>query len=168
MVRASAAWIFCTGFTKYPSGVGKAASWSLPVSAPALEEIRIELEKAVYDVLHPEGIEFAAQNQKFKTAERSLWSRVRVQFGKTRTLELGIDDPLGVRDGILLIQIFLLPNADIALGEHLCSILESAFRYKRVDNVHCEEPYSEESGLDEDNAWYQFNVTIPFWTWIGK
>jgi hypothetical protein len=138
------------------------------VNAPSVQDIRLELEKASYDVLHPEGIEFARRGFKFETKQHEIWARVHVQLGKTDTLELGVDEPLGTRGGFLIIQVFILPNTDVGTGERICSLLESGFRYKYFGGAHCEEPYTEEVGLDSDGAWYQFNVTVPFWAWVGK
>jgi hypothetical protein len=135
---------------------------------PGIEDIRLSLEKYAYDILHGDGIAFARKNFKFEPKDYQIWSRVTARFGQTETLELGKDEPLGKRSGVFIIQIFILPNTDVGIGERLCANIEKAFRYVDLSGVHCEEPYMEEIGLDADNAWYQFNVNVPFWTWIGK
>jgi hypothetical protein len=138
------------------------------MNAPALDEIRITLEKVVYDVLNPEGIEFSRKGFKFETKGLPVWARVHAQFGKTETLEHGVDAPLGIRNGLLLIQIFIVPNTDVSVGERVGALLEKAFRYKDFEGIYCDDPYTEAVGMDSDDSWYQFNVTIPFWTWVGK
>jgi hypothetical protein len=136
--------------------------------AATLHDARIELEKVAYDVLNPEGIEFGRWGYKFDTSGLETWARLHVQFGSTRTLEQGVDDPLGIREGMLNIMVYQLPSTDTEFGERICILLENAFRYKDFDGIYCEEPYSSGAGLDSDGAWVQHNVTIPFWTWVGK
>jgi hypothetical protein len=131
-------------------------------------DIRVALEKAAYDVLSPLGVEFSAKNRKFEPKGREIWARVTARFGVTKTLELGDDAPLGIRNGNLTVQIFILPNTDVSVGEEVCVKLEEAFRHKNLECVHCGEPYTEEIGLDGDQAWFQLNVNVPFWTWIGQ
>jgi hypothetical protein len=133
-----------------------------------LADIRIALEKKAYDVLKPLGLTFSAKNKKFTPKGKEKWARVSVRFAQTRTLENGEDSPLGIRNGVLMIQIFIQPGVDVKVGEDICDVLEKEFRFAHVDCVNCGEPYSEEIGIDADASWYQLNVNIPFWAWIGE
>ena len=105
-------------------------------------------------------------NKKFDPKKATMWARATTRLGMPRTLEKG-DAALGTRTGVFIIQVFLLPEKDISICESLCDKIEKAFRLASLGDVHCEEPATVEVGFDED-GWYQHNVTIPFWTWVGE
>lgn len=130
-------------------------------------EIRITLEKRLYDVLKHAGIKLSARNKKFDPKKENLWSRAVCKLGRPMTLEKG-EKALGSRPGVFIIQLFLLPGEDIALAENICAEIEEVFRLRSLDGVHCGEPCTEDVGYDKEEAWYQFNVTVPFWTWVGE
>ena len=131
-------------------------------------EIRISLERRLYDILDPLDVPFSAPNRKFTAKKRELWARATTRLGTVETLEKGGTEALGLRNGVFIVQLFMLPDRDTAVCEHMCNDIEHGFRLASFDCLHCGEPYTEEVGLDQDDAWYQFNVTVPFWTWVGE
>jgi hypothetical protein len=136
-------------------------------------EIRKTLEKRLYDVVSPLGIRMSERNRKFepKKNQDKLWVRPTIRFGNPTTLEKG-EEALGERPGVFIIQVFLGQNLGIAEAENLCAAIENAFRLKTLDGVHCGEPSTVEVGMEPGmtlgDDWYQFNVTVPFWAWVGK
>lgn len=135
--------------------------------APDPREIRIALERHLFDVLKPTGVKLSARNRKFDPKTEKLWARAVCKLGRPMTLEKG-ENALGSRPGVFIIQLFLIPGEDIALAESLCAGIEKVFRLRSLEGVHCGEPYTEDIGQDKEEAWYQFNVTVPFWTWVGE
>ena len=138
------------------------------MQAPSPREIRLALERLLYDVLSPEGVRLSAKNKKFDHKKATLWARATTRLGSPKTMEKGAGKALGTRPGVFIVQLFLLPEQDIGICEELCSKIETAFRLISLGNVFCEEPATVEVGLDKEDAWYQFNVIIPFWTWVGE
>lgn len=134
---------------------------------PDPREIRITLERRLYDVLKSAGVKLSSRNKQFDPKGEKLWARAVSKLGRPMTLEKG-ENALGRRPGVFLVQLFLFPDEDIALAESLCAKVEEVFRLRSIGGVHCEEPYTEDIGRDKEDAWYQFNVTIPFWTWVGE
>lgn len=141
--------------------------------APAPHEIRKALERRLFDVLKPAGVRMAEQNTKFDPKKENggsagiKWCRPTVKLGKPLTLEKG-EDALGTRPGVFLVQLFTTPDSGVTDLEKICENIEKTFRLKVFDDVHCEEPATVSVGADPGDAWFQMNVTIPFWTWVGE
>ena len=141
------------------------------MSAISPREIRLALEKRLYDLLKIKEIPLSDKNKGFdpKKAKNRIWARPTTKLGKIRTIERGEGpEPLGSRVGVFIVQIFLAPGISTVLGEDLCEEVERMFRLINIEGVNCEEPYTEEIGLDSDKSWYQFNVTVPYWAWVGN
>lgn len=141
--------------------------------APVPHEIRKALERRLFDVLKPVGVRMAEQNTKFdpKTGnggkESIRWCRPTVKLGNPITLEKG-ENALGTRPGVFIVQLFTTPGSGVTELEKICETVEKAFRLEVLDGVHCEEPATISVGADPGDAWFQCNVTIPFWTWVGE
>jgi hypothetical protein len=137
---------------------------------PDIYAIGKSLDSALYAVLFPAGVKMSERNKPFdpKKEKLKLWARPTVKFGKPVTLEKGDETSLGERPGVFIVQLFTLPDIGTREAKNICVSVEVAFRLRTFDGVHCGEPYTDEVGIEAGGGWYQFNITIPFWTWIGE
>jgi len=136
------------------------------MNAPTPKDIRLALERRLFSVLQRHDIKLSQPNTAFDPKKLKMWARARTVLGKATSLEKG-EQPLGSRTGVFIAQLFLQPSSNTTSCEDICAEVEASFRLADLGDVHCEEPYTSEVGLDAEDSWYQFNVTVPFWAWVG-
>ena len=104
-------------------------------------------------------------NQMFNEPN-AAWIRPTIKFGESFVGELG-ENGVGLRTGVLMIQVFGLANSGIKISLQYASRLETMFRRKDLDGVLFNEPATDINGLGENGYWHTL-VSIPFTTWVGE
>lgn len=97
----------------------------------------------------------------------TAWVRWTVKMTPTTEEEKGTG-AIGIRGGLLMIQIFVPKNSGSRTGLTYAGQLETKFRRQSLSGVEFGEPHTEEVGTDEDLGQYQINTYVPFTTWIGE
>lgn len=97
------------------------------------------------------------------------WMRPTFKPGLSFTGELGLEG-VDKRVGAYLIQVFTPDNCGAGDCLDLAGQVETAFRRKSIGGVECDPaPYSGDAKEDAGGGpWFQCNVTVPWWAWIGE
>lgn len=77
------------------------------------------------------------------------------------------EDGVSIRPGAFMIQVFAPLENGSGDALEMAGNLEVAFYKKTIGGVKCREPYSKDIG-DDGRGWYQVNVVVPWWAWIGE
>ncbi|MDD5053674.1 MAG: phage tail terminator-like protein [Sulfuricurvum sp.] len=105
-------------------------------------------------------------NQKFNEPN-DIWIRPTVRMGETVYGEIG-EDGVGLRSGVLMIQVFDLANNGIKTSLDYAARLETLFRRQDLSGVLFGESSTDVIGLDSENGYWQTLVSVSFTTWIGE
>lgn len=89
-----------------------------------------------------------------------------IKFGNSAIGELGADG-IGIRYGLLMISIFVLPGTGTKTASGYADRIEAIFRREEIGGVIFDEPSSDYIG-QEDNGYYHVMVKVNFETWIGE
>lgn len=74
---------------------------------------------------------------------------------------------LSIRTGSYIVQCFTPDGQGAGEARDMAATIEEGFRRDGIGGVECGEVYSNEIGSD-GNGWYQVNVIVPWWAWIGE
>ena len=127
------------------------------------EEIRSEIMN-VFSSSWATATAVAWSNQKFNEPN-APWIRPTIKFGETVYGEIG--QGVGLRQGVLMIQVFDLANNGTKNSLEYASRLELLFRRKDLDGVMFKESTTDLVGLDENGYWNTL-VSVAFEAWIGE
>ena len=128
-----------------------------------LEEIRNEIMNK-FSSSWATATEICWPNQKFNEPN-AIWIRPTIKMGETFVGEIG--QGVGLRTGVLMIQIFDLANNGTKNALQYAARLETLFRRVDLNGVMFKESSSDILGLD-DNGYYNVLVSIGFEAWIGE
>lgn len=105
-------------------------------------------------------------NVDFEPTPGTAWVRPTTKPGEAFTAEIGTDG-LSRRTGAFIVQVFATAENGAGDALVLAATLEAAYRRRDVGGVECEEAYSNDIGND-GFGWYQVNIVVPWWAWIGE
>ena len=99
------------------------------------------------------------------TAPDGSWVRFNNLPDMTETIEIG-PGGVGIRLGVVKIQIFTLPNIGSRTGANLAATAEGVFHLQNVaGGVKFKSAYTTDNGLST-SMWYQHTVNAPWWTFL--
>jgi hypothetical protein len=75
---------------------------------------------------------------------------------------------VGIREGVVKIQVFTKPNIGSRPGATLAATAEGLFHLKDIGCVKFRSAYTVENGINNDGTWYQHTVTAPWWAWVNE
>ena len=104
-------------------------------------------------------------NQMFREPN-DIWIKPTIRMGETFYGEIG-ESGVGLRTGVLMIQIFDLANNGTKNSLDYAARLETLFRRQDLEGVMFRESSTDIIGLDENGYWNTL-ISIPFETWIGE
>jgi len=131
------------------------------------------IRQAIYDQIEATWATtdtIAWPNHSFSPDPVKAWMRPKIQMVPSEYGELGMDDDagVGIRVGLLMLQIFVPGGTGMKnVGVHAGN-LETAFRKKDLSGVIFGEAYTVEVGLGKDENFFQVNVYAPFHAFIGE
>lgn len=112
------------------------------------------------------GVPIAWVNDNFQIPNNSPWIRPTIKIPSTEVAELG-NNGMGLRNGLLMIQIFDKSGNRTKTANGLADKLETLFRRKDVGNIWFDEPTSNPIGNDP-NGYYQIMFTCDFHYWVNE
>lgn len=110
--------------------------------------------------------DIAIPNYPFNPPKGSAWIRPTIKIPSTVVGELG-ENGVGLRDGLLMISVFVPPNTGTKLGSRYADKLETLFRRKDLDDLWFDEPTSSPVG-DDPNGYYHILMICDFHCWVGE
>lgn len=108
----------------------------------------------------------AWQNVPFN-ADAEEWVRFSHLPDTTQTEEIG-EEAIGMREGVVIIQVFTKAGTGSRTGANLASQVEALFHLKDINGVKFKSAYSTSNGIDDTGNWFQHTVTCPYWTWVNE
>ena len=105
-------------------------------------------------------------NQPFTQPANAAWIRPRIKMGPSFYGELG-ETGVGLRTGVLFIEIFVPAGSGTKTGSLLCARAEAIVRRKDLSGVRFDEPSSDYVGIDEATGAARFLLTCDLNTWIN-
>lgn len=106
-------------------------------------------------------------NRPFTAPSNAAWICPRIKMGDSFIGELG-DDGVGLRTGVLMINIFVPPGSGLTTANGYANTLEGYIRRKDISGVRFDEPNTEDLGVDEGNGFYHLLVSCNLNTWVGE
>lgn len=108
-------------------------------------------------------------NRPFNPDPNKNWIRPTILMADSDYGELG-GDGVGIRTGVLIVQIFVPAGTGIKNANTHASSFETAFRRQDLDGVIFDEVSTREIGIDKggEQNFYQVNVHAPFRAFIGE
>ena len=95
------------------------------------------------------------------------WVRFTIKAGNAEVLEIGDPKRYTRTIGVVIIQVFVRPDTGDGRARELCDTIEGIFRNAEASitdgSIRFREPTSTEVGLAENEAYYQMNVTVPYY-----
>jgi hypothetical protein len=101
------------------------------------------------------------------TAPDGSWARYQNLPDNTDTQEVGASG-VGIREGVVKIQIFTKPNIGSRTGANLAATAEGLFHLQDISGVKFRSAYTTENGLNDAGTWYQHTVNAPWWAWVNE
>lgn len=95
-----------------------------------------------------------------------LWVCPTNKPGEAFEAEVGRDG-LSRRTGAFIVQVFAPLENGSGDALEVAATVETAYRRQDIGGVECGEAYSNDIGPD-GHGWYQVNVVVPWWAWIGE
>jgi hypothetical protein len=95
------------------------------------------------------------------------WVRCTVLPDETNNREVG-SSGVGIRRGVVKIQVFTGPNIGSRSGAALAGDVEALFHLKDVGEVRFKSAYTNDNGLNAAGTLYQHTVTAPWWAWVNE
>jgi hypothetical protein len=99
------------------------------------------------------------------TAPDGAWVRFNVLPDNS---EVGEIKGAATRNGVCKVQIFIKPGGGNRKAAQLAGKVENLFHWQDIGGVYCGPAYTTNNGTQEDGAWYQVTVTIPWWAWVNE
>ena len=106
-------------------------------------------------------------NKNFNPSDDDDWIRPIIKMGDTFEGEKG-EDGVGIRTGILFIDIFVPKGTGNKAALTYSVKLERLFRKKNLDNINFDEAATDDKGVYKDSPYYQVQIKVPFWAWVGE
>ena len=101
-------------------------------------------------------------------APNNKWMRPTIKMGDTFEGEKG-EDGIGIRTGVLFLDIFVGKDKGNRSALVYSVKLERMFRKKNLDNINFDEVSTNDIGVyDKNSPYYQIQVKVPFWAWVGE
>ena len=108
-------------------------------------------------------------------ATNDEWLRPIIKMGDTFEGEKG-EDGVGLRTGVLFVDIFVGKGKGNKNALAYAAKIERLFRKKNLDNVIFDEASTNDIGVYSasggqtigDSPYYQVQVKVPFWAWVGE
>lgn len=122
--------------------------------------------KAIQVSLATAPISIAWPNHAFQVPEQTAWIRPIIKIPSTEVAELG-DNGMGLRNGLLMIQIFDKISNGTKTANEWADRLEALFRRADIGNIWFDEPTSNPIGNDP-NGYYGILMTVDFHYWVGQ
>ena len=102
------------------------------------------------------------------SATKDEWIRPTIKMGDTFEGEKG-EDGVGIRTGVLFLDIFVGKGKGNRSALVYSVKLEKMFRKKNLDNINFDEASTNDIGVyDKNSPYYQVQVKVPFWAWVGE
>lgn len=96
------------------------------------------------------------------------WIRPTIKMGDTFEGEKG-EDGVGLRTGVLFLDVFVSKGQGNKSALTHAIKLERLFRKKNLDDIIFDEASTNDIGVyDADSPYYQVQVKVPFWAWVGE
>lgn len=126
--------------------------------------------------------DFTQPSAEYVSSDGVSWCRPTFVPGMSFEDEIGITGyEVGRRTGVFIVQIFLPKDQGSGPALVAGAMLEAAYRRKDLSGVQTGEPYTNNVGEDAGQtsaegasgalnlpSWYQVNVVVPWWAWIGE
>lgn len=96
----------------------------------------------------------------------TAWMRAVNRSGQAFAAEMGTQ-ALSRRTGAFIVQCFAPDGGGAGEARTMAAGVEAGFRRDGIGGVECGEAYTEDLGSD-GRGWYQCNVIVPWWAWIGE
>jgi len=113
------------------------------------------------------SVSVAWPNHNFQIPDDSLWIRPTIKIPSTEIAEIG-DNGMGLRNGLLMIQIFDRVGRGTKRINGLADRLERTFRRKDIGDIWFDEPTSNPIGNDP-NGYFGILLSVDFHYWVeGK
>ena len=102
------------------------------------------------------------------TATNDEWLRPTIKMGDTFEGEKG-ENGVGLRTGVLFVDIFVGKGKGNLAALTYAEKIERLFRKKNLDNIIFDEASTNDIGVyNSDSPYYQVQVKVPFWAWVGE
>ncbi len=112
------------------------------------------------------SVAIAWPNQGFQMPDNSIWIRPTIKIPSTEVAELG-NDGMGLRNGLLMIQIFDKMNKGTKNINMLADRLEGLFRRCEIGDIWFDEPTSNPIGNDP-NGYFGVLMSVDFHYWVNE
>lgn len=113
------------------------------------------------------SVSVAWPNHNFQIPDDSLWIRPTIKIPSTEIAEIG-GNGMGLRNGLLMIQIFDRVGRGTKRINGLADRLERTFRRKDIGDIWFDEPTSNPIGNDP-NGYFGILLSVDFHYWVeGK
>lgn len=99
------------------------------------------------------------------TAPDGSWVSFTVKPDETSTQEIR---GVGIRRGVVKVQVFTKPNIGSRTGAGLAGSIEGLFHQKDIGSVKFEDAYTADNGKNDAGTWYQHTVNAQWWAWVNE
>lgn len=120
--------------------------------------------------------DFTQPSAEYVSADGVSWCRPTFLPGESQEKEMG--ETGSERDelpGVFIVQLFFPKGGGSGSALVAAATVCAAYRRKDLSGVQCGVPYPVNVGADVGQSgevdapgWYQVNVVVPWWAWIGE